>query len=107
MKLMKMMWDDSPEYKPAGHGEIVRKIFEVPTKVWVTEEGYFNTLSGTSDLTWCTRVIDEKYFEKAGWPELQKKKYPFLVDTNIFCKHIDRDTGVQFPPMDALKGYIK
>jgi hypothetical protein len=36
------------------------------------------------------------YFEKAGWREYQDKQWPFLVDTNIFCRHINPD-GEQFP----------
>jgi hypothetical protein len=97
MSLMKLLWEDSPEYRPTKDSSIVRRVFEIPNKVWVTEDGHFNTLSGTTDLLWCTRVIDGGYLAKAGWPELQKKKYPFLVDTTIACKHIDRHTGVQYP----------
>ena len=54
------------------------------------------TLTGTSDLGWCDRVIKEKFFEKAGWPEYQKKKYPFLVDTSMFIMHI-AENGTQYP----------
>jgi hypothetical protein len=36
------------------------------------------------------------YFKKAGWHDFEGKKYPFLIDTNIFCKHIDPD-GTQYP----------
>lgn len=101
--LLKLMYDESPEYNVGNTGIKARKVFEVPSKLWVTPEGHFNTLSGTSDLTFCTRAIDGNYFERAGWPEIQKKKYPFLVDTEIFCKHIDRNTGRQFPDMGELQ----
>ena len=64
---------------------------------WFNEEtGEFAVTTGTTDLDWCTRVMEGKYFEKAGWDEFQKMKYPFLIDTNIPCMHIDKD-GTQYP----------
>jgi hypothetical protein len=60
------------------------------------ETGNYNSLSGTTDLEWCTRVIEGGYLAKAGWKAIAKKKYPFLVDTTLFCKHINPD-GEQFP----------
>jgi hypothetical protein len=93
--ILKKMWEESPEYNAGGM--IVRRVFETPSKVWFNEEkGVIETASGTSDLNWCRRVMDENFFEKAGWPEYQKMKYPFLVDTNIFVKHIDNN-GRQWP----------
>ena len=94
--ILKSMWDESPEYM-AGDTK-TRRVFETPERHWFNEEtGEFSTVGGTSDLEWCTRVITEKHFEKAGWRDYQRKKYPFLVDTSILCKHIDRETGVQYP----------
>src|SRR3989344_1643750 len=93
--LLKAMWDDSPEYM-AGDVKC-RRVFETPNRVWFDEaSGSFNTLTGTSDMEWCTRVIEGGYLKKAGWPELQRKKYPFLIDTKIACVHIDQD-GTQYP----------
>lgn len=95
VSLLKAMWDDAPEYITPVGGQKTRKVFETPSKVWFDEaRGQYNTLGGTSDLDWCTRVIKGKYLAKAGYPEIQKKKYPFLVDTNIFCKHISIDGKV-------------
>lgn len=97
VKLLELMWNDSPEYT-AHNGEKTRKVFETPNRQWLDEEtGQFNAIVGTSDLDWCTRVIQGKYLEKAGYSKLQKKKYPFLVDTQIFCQHIDRGTGKIYP----------
>jgi hypothetical protein len=62
--------------------------------------------SGTSDLAWCNRLIRDGIFEKAGWPEHQKKEFPFLVDTSLFVKHIDRNTGVQYP-MELPKAFLQ
>jgi hypothetical protein len=45
------------------------------------------------------RIINEGFFEKAGFPEYQGLQYPYLVDTNIVVEHIENDmTGRQFPP---------
>lgn len=88
--LLREMWKDSPEYLTPGSGQRVRRVFDTPNKMWFDEkQGQFATVTGTSDLDWCSRVIEGKYLERAGYPELQKEEFPFLVDTNIFCKHVD------------------
>jgi GT2 family glycosyltransferase len=95
MSILKAMWDDSPEYNCKG--EITRRVFETPRDFWYDPAtGQYNTLVGTSDLDWCTRIINGKYFEKAGWPEIQKKKYPILCDTGIFARQVD-DDGTMYP----------
>ena len=77
-------------------GTNIKRIFVTPREYFHEDRGELNTISGTSDLDWCTRVMKGGYFKKAGWGDLQKKRYPFLVDTNINCKHINPD-GEQFP----------
>ena len=99
--ILKAMYDESPEYLINGT-TTARRVFDAPQKMWLDKEGHFNTLVGTTDLQWCTRIMDGNYFEKAGWPEYKDKKYPFLVDTGIFVKHIDRNTGEQFPKEESL-----
>lgn len=95
MSIMRAMWNESAEYKVSG--KTIRRIFHTPAEVFFNPNtGTLESDSGTSDLWWCTRVMKEKFFEKAGWPKYQKKKYPFLVDTNIFVQHIDND-GVMYP----------
>lgn len=95
MKLMKLVYDDSPEYSAGGI--LVRRVFETPVKTWFNEEtGAQEALIGTSDLDWCAKVIEGDYLTKAGWKELGKKRYPFPIDTNIACMHIGAD-GTQFP----------
>lgn len=87
MSIINAMWEDCEEYQVAG--ETVRRVFRFPRDLWEDPEtGNFRQIMGTSDLDWCTRVIEGKYFKKAGWPKFGRKKYPFLVDTNIFCHHI-------------------
>ena len=93
--ILKALYDESPEYEVKGHR--VRKIFETPARSHFDPEtqSWFNSV-GTEDLEFCTRIMKNNIFKKAGWPEYQKKEFPFLVDTSIFCKHIDMN-GVQYP----------
>lgn len=93
-ELLKDIWEDSEEYK-THDGQLTRRVFDSPTKTWFSEEkGAQETLVGTSDLDFCKRIIAGGYLKK--WPAVADKKYPFLVDTNIYCKHIDPD-GTQYP----------
>lgn len=95
MSLLRAMWNESPEYRIGN--EVTRKVFAEPSKIWFNpEKGRMEQASGTSDLAWCRRVQEEHWLEKAGWPKFDKMKYPFLVDTNMFCYHID-ETGRQWP----------
>lgn len=93
--ILRAMWAESEEYTL---GQITtRRVFDTPRSVWFDpEKGIFNTNAGTSDLDWCSRVIDGNYFAKAGWEQYQGMRWPFLVDTGIFCRHINPD-GEQFP----------
>jgi hypothetical protein len=96
--ILRKMWDESPEY--LLNGQTVRRVFNQPEKAWTDpENGGTYTETGTSDLAWCDRVRKERFFEKAGWLEYQKKDFPFLVDTNIYLKHITED-GRIFPIQD-------
>ena len=98
--ILQAMWDESPEYMIGN--QVTRRVFEMPEKKWFDpESGGFHLVAGTSDLAWCERVMKGKFFDKAGWPEYQKKDFPFLVDTNMFVRHID-ENGRQFP-LDDLK----
>jgi len=95
MALLRVMWDESPEYQ--ARNVLTRRVFETPQRVhFLEDENQFNTFTGTSDLEWCNRVVEGEYFKKSGWSKYQRKKYPFLVDTSIFCRHINID-GEQFP----------
>jgi hypothetical protein len=96
MAILREMWQDSEEY--LVHGRVpTRRVFEAPANTWWDpEEGEYYSATGTSDLQWCTRVMKNGYFKKAGWDTYQDMEYPFLVDTNIFCRHIDID-GIQYP----------
>lgn len=96
--ILKAMWAEAPEY--VINNQVVRRVFETPEKVWKDPEtGGTHMQVGTSDLQFCETVMKNDIFTKAGWPEFAKKKYPFLVDTNIYIKHIT-DDGRQFPLVD-------
>ena len=95
--LLQLMSDESPEYMTC-FGKKVKKVFETPAKSWTDPEtGGMKLASGTSDLYWCDRVIRDKVLQRSGWKNIAKRKYPFLVDTNIFCKHIDLQSGKTYP----------
>jgi hypothetical protein len=97
--VLRLMWDESPEYiihAPTGL-QITRRVFQTPRELMVVPGGLHNIKSGTSDLNWCDRVMAERVFERAGWKNFAPDpENPFLVDTNIFCRHINPN-GEQFP----------
>jgi len=104
--IMEEMSKVSEVYQPLSQPEMA-KVFETPAKIWFSpEERTWFTATGTEDLTFCTKVMEEKVLEKAGWPELQEKEFPFLIDTSIFCRHIDWD-GVQYPSRGEEMQFIK
>lgn len=93
--LLKALWEDSEEYQAGPH--TVRRVFETPMRLYEDPEtGNYRTINGTSDLEWCSRVMSGGYFTKAGWPQYEGNPYPFAVDTNIFCGHINPDGSI-FP----------
>jgi hypothetical protein len=99
VSLLKTLYDESPAYKiqvPQGTYN-ARRFFQTPgVQVYdPVQRGWFNW-GGTEDLDFCARLITEKVLQRAGWEKLAKKKYPFLIDTSIFCKHID-PAGIQYP----------
>lgn len=95
MALLREMWQDSEEYTVMG--KTTRRVFVTPRDIWQDPiTGQYNSMTGTSDLEWCTRVMEGNYLKRAGWHEFEDKRYPFLVDTGIMCKHINPN-GEQFP----------
>jgi hypothetical protein len=97
VRLLRVVWEESQEYLVGGSGLRARKVFETPGKTWFNEEkGSQEMFVGTSDLDFCTRVIENGYLNE-HWPHLAKEKYPYLIDTNINAMHIDRNDGTQYP----------
>lgn len=102
--IIKALWNESPEY--TVNGQVTRRVFEMPDRSGGNAVDGFVRLSGTTDLQWCTRLMKDDIFKKAGWPEYQKMEFPFLVDTNIFIGHIDRQ-GRTYPLGGIPKEFIK
>lgn len=97
--VLRAMWNDSEVYQ--CRGITTRRVFETPRIVAVDPETQeFNTMVGTSDLHWSKRVVDGDYLRKAGWNDymdsLEDPKYPLIIDTNIFCRHVD-ESGRMYP----------
>lgn len=101
MSLLKTIWEDSEVYtiNTIMGPVVVHRVFETPrSNYFDPEQSHFEKRFGTSDLNWCERVIKDKWLEKSGWGEFAKKhpKYPFLMDTSIFCQQIDH-SGRRYP----------
>ena len=93
--IIRALWDISPEY--VVNGQTTRRVFKNPEDIFTDPEAKDCVITqGTTDLNFCNQLIEQKIFDKAGWSSYQKKKYPFLVDTTIFVKHIDNN-GLQWP----------
>lgn len=104
--ILKAMYADAEVYK-LGNTMTCRRVFNTPGKVWFDPAtASWEKVSGTEDLDWCWRVKRDGYFKKAGWAEYQKKEFPFLVDTSIFCKHITED-GTQYPSRGEEQRFMK
>lgn len=88
---------DIEEYTVAGYPYPMKRIFQQPSHVWVDPQtGGTHVASGTSDLWWSDQTIKRNILAKAGWPKYQKKEFPYIIDTGLLFKHIDRATGAQY-----------
>jgi len=95
--ILKLMFDESEDYTVLS-GQRTKRIFDTQVKVYLDPKTHTYTSGrGTSDLIWCKRVMEDDVLRRAGFSKIGRKKYPFLCDTNIFCKHIDITTGKQYP----------
>jgi len=104
--ILRYMWEHSEEYE-AKPGLVVRRVFESPRKIWYDpERNSWNASSGTEDLEFCSRIMREDIFGKTGWKKYSGVQYPFMIDTSIFCKHIDFD-GTQYPTMGEELQFVK
>jgi hypothetical protein len=107
--LLKVMYEESPAYICGSTGKggprEIRSIFETPARTFYDpEKQAWCSMAGTEDLNWCKRVIDQGVLAKAGWGKIAKRKYPFLIDTNLFCRHIDWN-GTQYPAAGEEKAF--
>jgi hypothetical protein len=102
--IIRELWKNAPEYMVGN--TLTRRVFKHPEDVCIDPNSNdFFVTQGTTDLNFCNELIRDNIFEKAGWPEMQKKEFPFLVDTSIFVQHIDND-GVKWP-VNLPKDFIE
>lgn len=93
--ILEVIYKDSEKYK-MGNQE-VRRIFQTPCHTFFdAEKQNWSVEGGTEDIFFYKRLKSERIYERAGWPDIQKKKWPVLCDTSIFCRHIAWD-GTQYP----------
>jgi len=103
--ILESVWKESPEYKIGD--AVARRVFETPgNQVYDAEKNAWLTTGGTEDLTFYQRLKTGGFFKKAGWPEYQKKQWPLLCDTSIFCKHIDWG-GIQYPAAGEEQAFMR
>jgi hypothetical protein len=96
VKLLKAMWDDAPVYTAGGNAQ-VRMVFDTPQFLFLDpEQAGLRGYQGTEDLSFFDRMRAGDYLAKAGFKTMAKKRWPVLVDTSLFCRHIDPD-GTQYP----------
>ena len=103
--ILKAMYDESETYTVQSimGPVVVRRVFETPRSAWRdTLTGKYISMGGTEDLPFFERILRDNILKKAGWDKIAKKKYPYLVDSTIFAKHIDT-LGMTYPS----DGYLK
>jgi len=97
MSILKVMHKEA-EFYTTNEGNKLKRVFETPRRQFIDPETLsVMNIMGTQDLDWCKKIIDGQILKKAGWAKIGRKKYPFLCDTSILCKHIDINTGKQYP----------
>ena len=105
VSVLKVMYDEAESYMIGPH--VVKRIFQTPSKIGFDPQTMaWSAQSGTEDLAWCDKVRKTGVLKRAGWTDVAKKRFPFLIDTNVFCKHINND-GVQYPSVGEERRFLK
>lgn len=104
--ILRAMWEDAEEYELINTR--TRRVFHTPRDIWYSPDTLqFHTATSTSDLHWCTQVMEGDYLRKAGWGKfvdgLEDPRYPFLCDTQLFCRHIDPDGRIYPSDQELLE----
>ena len=103
--ILETVWKESPEYT-VGQAK-ARRVFETPgNSHYDAEKNAWCAIGGTEDITFFHRLKDDGIFKKAGWPKFQKKEWPILCDTNLFCRHIDWE-GIQYPAGGEEQAFVR
>jgi hypothetical protein len=104
-KIFKAFAKHCDEYIVRGQG-VVKKFFRSPCSMTASvEDAMQNAYVGTEDLDFYDRIHKEKCYADAGWPVIQRKKFPILIDTSIFCRHID-PSGRQYPMYGEEREFV-
>jgi len=105
VSVLKVMYDEAETYMIGPHH--VKRIFQTPSKIGFDPQTMaWSAQSGTEDLAWCDKVRKTGVLKRAGWTDVAKKRYPFLIDTNVFCTHINND-GTQYPSRGEERRFVK
>lgn len=95
--ILEVMSQEAQDYIIPSTQTKIKEVFITPRDMWYDDmTGQWNATTGTSDLDWCSKIMENDILKKAGWKRHAKLRYPFLVDTNLYCKQID-DDGVTYP----------
>jgi len=104
--ILEVMYREADEYL-CPTGEKIKRVFQSPAEqAYDPELKAWKSEAGTEDLHWCHRVITNRILDKAGWKKHQEMKYPFVVDTSMYCKHVDIISGDQFPARGEEMDYM-
>jgi len=88
---------DVESYTIPGYPFPCKRIFMQPSHVWIDPGGGTHCSAGTTDLWWSDQTIKRSILAKAGWPKrFSAKTYPFIIDTALVFKHVDRMTGMLY-----------
>jgi hypothetical protein len=93
--ILQAMSDAAPEVE--FRGQKARRVFETVSEVHNPGKKNHYPVFQTSDLKWCDDVLAGGYLDSYDLPH---PEWPFLVDTELFCLHIDRD-GITYPRTKA------
>jgi len=103
--VLQYLYDHSPVLDVSGVK--VRHVFSTPRQTFMDpESGLWARTVGTEDMYFLDRIREEKVLEKfPQWEHLAGRKYPFLVDTRMFCQHIELN-GTTYPlEREQLPGF--
>ena len=92
-------WSREPDiesYVLPGYPYPVKRIFIAPARVWADPSGGKHIASGTSDLYFSQQTIERDILTKAGFGKWAKRPFPYVIDTSLVFKHVDRQTGQLF-----------
>lgn len=92
-------WAKEPDvetYTVPGYPYPIKRIFIAPARVWVDSFGGKHIASGTSDLYWSDQTIKRDILTKAGYGKWAKKENPYIIDTSLVFKHVDRSNGAMY-----------